>query len=356
MLIRCGTDDGTFPTNAQQHLEAVIRGAERGETMLIADILVTFVKPTIDRRFEIFGAPGAEIKKRLFLRLFSAASLPIEGLGTAAAAEKISNMCTYCTVSDAMTTAESKAVIDPITQSHVVAWEEISVQTMIPTTGAKLVFMNIYRDAAMTKHLETWELTIFACQVVHASSIMFGRTTSIALPVTSEKVYVNDPCITAVVPSSGPNEPTKLRYKPREVGTSQTLLHVQREGKHLDKVLLVTQVSYPTPTYQYAIELSAAEAQVPLQRRFLFVNRETSQQVLTVSTNYRHQVRVSPRVFALGPGDSQHLSLEVVGLSLIDGGLTEGQWPIWIFINDEDDGTVESYLLNVVVRLHRPFY
>lgn len=359
LLIRCGTDDASLPTSSSsmQYLEAVIRGADRGETMMIADLHVTFVKPTIDRRFEIFGAPGAEVKKRLFLRLFSAGSLPVEGLGTAAAAEKISNMCTYCTVSDATTTAESKAVIDPITQTHVVAWEEITVQTMIPTNGAKLVFMNIYRDAAMTKHFETWELTVFPCQVVHASSIMFGRTTSIALPVvTSERVYVNDPCVVAVVPPAGAHEATKLRFKPREVGVSQTLLHVQREGKHLDKVLLVTQVAYPTPTYQYAIELSAAEAQVPLQRRFLFVNRESTQRVLTVTTNYRHQVRVSPRVFALGPGDSQHLSLEVVGLSLVDGGLTEGQWPIWIFINDEEDGTVESYHLNVAVRLHRPFF
>jgi hypothetical protein len=109
------------------------------------------------------------------------------------------------------------------------------------------------------------------------------------------------------------------------------------------------------PTFEQTIELSVGDAATPIFRRLHFVNPLPDQNVFHVHFNYRGNVGVSPTMFALGPRDSQHISIRIENLALVEG-QREGRWPVWIFINDKEDKTVESYLLQVVVRSHQVFH
>ncbi|RNF27721.1 putative dynein heavy chain [Trypanosoma conorhini] len=200
----------------------------------------------------------------------------------------------------------------------------------------------------MSEVIETWELCVFACQAVTSRELLLGQTTTVSLPAAGiEALYCSHPHV-KVERREGAY---LLRLRPPEVGTQQLLLHALT-NHHLAKTLLTVPTVYPTPTYTQTLEFSLADTAAPIFRRLQFVHRGAREEVFAVHHNYSYQLRVTPKQFALAPGDTQFIALQLDMLSLPEGQM-EGRWPMWIFINNADDRTVESYLLHVVLRAHR---
>ncbi|PWV16956.1 hypothetical protein C3747_20g27 [Trypanosoma cruzi] len=331
-----------------KHLRARLLTDGR-EVVRIVDVHATLGPTFVDRRFEIYGPAGTEVSKKIFSRVFSSALFPITS-DRVKLLSRMRDMCARTTITSETTTAEVNAVLDPITQSFVTAWEEVTVRTTIPRDerGQRVEYLVLYKDDAMSHVIETWELCIFACQSVTSRELLFGQTTTVALPASGiEALY----CSHSHVKVERGEGCYLLHVRPTEVGTQQVLLHALTDH-HLAKTLLTIPTVYPTPTYTQTLEFSLADTTAPIFRRLQFVHRGTKEEVFTVRHNYKYQLRVTPKQFSLAPSDTQFIKLQIDMLSLPEGQM-EGRWPMWIFINNADDKTIESYLLNVVLRAHR---
>ncbi|KEG11296.1 putative dynein heavy chain [Trypanosoma grayi] len=330
------------------HLRACVYTDGR-EVVRIVDVQATMGPPFVDRRYEIFGPAGAEVSKKVFSRLFSSSTFPITS-DRAKLLARMRDVCGRATITSESTTADVNAVLDPITQSYVTAWEEVTLHTTIPRDGAaqRVEYLTLFEDAAMSKVIETWELCIFACQAVTSRELRLGQTTTVALPAAGvEALY----CSGAHVKVERRENSYLLHLRPQEVGTQQLLLHALT-NQQLAKTLLTVPTVYPAPTYTQMLELSLADTTAPIFRRLQFVHNGTMDEVFTVHHNYKYQLQVTPKQFALAPNDSQFITMQIDMLSLPEGQM-EGRWPMWIFVNNASDKTVVSYLIQVVLRAHR---
>lgn len=335
------------PVAQPVHLGASIV-TDRGETVRVIDIRVTPSTPTVDRRYEVFGAAGDVVTKKFFSRVLSSNSFPLS-LDTAALEKRIATLCCFCSTSDPLSVANTTAVVDPLTHRFCTAWEELTVQTTIPSTGSKTVLVHLFFDEDCVAPYETWELVVYSCMVTQSHNIFFGQTSTISVPFPCDRLYSRDAIADVVPAAAGSSTTNAIRIKPRGPGTVSILLHALR-GADLDKIICIIPVSVPAPTFEQTIDVSATELSTPLFRRLSFTNHEAKQKVFRVNFNYRHNVAVNPEVFALGSGETQHLNLKFERLCVPEG-LTEGRYPVWLFINDEQDRTVESYFLQVVARV-----
>ena len=335
------------PVSQPMHLGASIV-TERGEAVKIVDVRVTPSTPTVDRRYEVFGAAGETVTKKFFSRVLSSNSFPLS-LDAAALEKRIASLCCFCSTSDISTVASTTAVVDPLTNRFATAWEEVVVKTTIPSTGSKLVLVHLFEDEDCISPVETWELVVYSCLVTQSHNIFFGQTSTITVPFACDRLYSSDPIAEVIAAPSATGGNNTLRVKPRGPGTVTVLLHALR-GADLDKIVCHIPVSVPTPTFEQTIEISSADLATPVFRRLTFTNHASSQKVFRVSYNYRHNLSVNPEVFALGPNDHQHLGLKLERICVPEGA-AEGRYPIWLFINDEQDKTVESYFLQVVARV-----
>lgn len=334
-----------------QLLRARLLTEGRGVVRII-DVHATVGPPLVDRRFEIFGPAETKVSRKIFSRTFSSSMFPITSDQVKLLA-RMRDMCACITITSETTTAEANAVLDPITQTHVTAWEEITVHTTIPPDDKRqrVEYLTLYKDAAMSEVIETWELCIFACQAITSRELFFGQTTTVSLPATGvEALY----CSHAHVKVERRDNSYLLHVRSPEVGTQQMLLHALMNN-HLAKTLLTLPTVYPTPTYTQTIEISLADTTAPVFRRLQFVHRGSVDEMFTVHHNYKQQLCVAPKQFALAPGEAQFITLQMDMLTLPEGHM-EGRWPMWIFINNAKDKTVESYLLHVVLRAHRVVY
>lgn len=322
--------------------------SEKRELVCCIRVSAVVAPPVVDRRYELFGAAGTTISKRLLLRAFSPASFP-DTANSAALLQRMRDLCAFVATSSESTSVSTNAVLDPITQTHLVAWEEATVTTTIPNDlgRQRIEYVTLFHDAAMSRVYETWELCIFACESAMTRDVYWGQTTALGLPAEgTEELYCSDASVR--VERRGPSY--VLRLHPREVGTQQMLLHTLQDN-NLRKTLITVPTVYPTPSYTQVIELSTEEARGPVLRRLTFVHRGDAEEVFQVHHNYKLNLRVSPAKFALAPGDSQFVGLQFDMLALPPGQL-EGRWPMWIFINNAEDKTVESYHLEIVLRAH----
>ncbi|CCW64335.1 unnamed protein product [Phytomonas sp. EM1] len=321
---------------------------EKRELVRWIDIYATLVAPIVNRRYEIFGPIGCETTKRLFSRVFASSALPILSSQNELL-QRMEQMCGFAITSEEITQAKTNAVIDPITQSYITAWEEVSVTTTIPKepNQQRIEYITLFYDAAMTRVYETWELCVFPCQSLISREVHWGQTVVLGFPAKGIKaMYCNE--TNAKVEHVGSS--FVLRLTPREIGNQQLLLHMLEENT-LKKILLTVPVVHPTPTFTQVIELSQDDVRAPIFRRMKFTHHGDTDEVFHVHHNYKYQLQINPSSFGLAPGDSQYISLQLDMLSLPPGQL-EGRWPMWIFINDSRNKTVESYYLQVVLRAH----
>nr|CCC89692.1 unnamed protein product [Trypanosoma congolense IL3000] len=178
---------------------------------------------------------------------------------------------------------------------------------------------------------------------------MFGQTTAVVLPSEGvEAIYSSDP-LTRI---ERRGDSYLLHLRPQEVGTKHLLLHSLTKN-HLAKTLVTAPTVYPAPTYTQTIELSMGDLNAPILRRLQFVNVGTAEDMFTIHHNYKYQLRVTPKRFVLAPQETQVITIRIGMLKLPEYQM-EGRWPMWIFINNSVDKTVESYLLHVVLYSHRP--
>ncbi|AAZ10242.1 hypothetical protein, conserved [Trypanosoma brucei brucei TREU927] len=316
------------------------------EAVRIIDVHANVGPPCVDRRYEVYGPSGSRVTKKIFSRFFSSSAFSVSSerdklLST------MRDACLHVSIASDETTVEPNVVLDPITQSSVTVWEEVTIHTTIPRdcNEQRVEYLTLFEDEKLSKALETWELSIFASQTVTTRELMFGQTTAVALPSEGvEAIYCSDPRM-RVEQREGLY---MMHLRPHEVGTQHLLLH-SLTSNHLAKTLVTVPTVYPTPTYTQTIELSVEEANAPILRRLHFVNVCLSEDIFTVHHNYKYQLHVQPKTFVLAPQDTQVITLHMSMLRLPEGQL-EGRWPMWIFINNSADKTVESYLLHVVLR------
>ncbi|KAG5477075.1 hypothetical protein LSCM1_05416 [Leishmania martiniquensis] len=335
------------PQQEQQNITARVY-SEKRELASCIRVRATVHPPLVDRRYEIFGAPGTEVVKRILSRAFSPANFPITS-DSAALLKRMRELCAFVATSSEKTSVSTNAVLDPITQTYITAWEEATVTTEIPRDAdrQRIEYVTLFYDAAMSRVYETWEICVFACDSFLTRDIFWGQTTALGLPAEgTSNLYCSD--TTVLVERRGASY--VLRLHPRDVGTQRLLLHTLQNDA-LKKTLLSVQTVHPTPTYSQVIELSLADVQAPVLRRLTFVHRGDHEESFQVNHNYKFNLRVSPSKFTLAPSDTQFISLQFDLLTLPPGQL-EGRWPMWIFINNAEDKTVESYHLQVVLRAH----
>ncbi|KAG5477339.1 hypothetical protein LSCM4_04558 [Leishmania orientalis] len=335
------------PQQEQQNITARVY-SEKRELVSCIRVHATVCPPLADRRYEIFGAPGTEVTKRILSRTFSSANFPITS-DSAALLKRMRELCAFVATSSEKTSVSTNAVLDPITQTYITAWEEATVTTEIPKDKdrQRIEYVTFFYDAAMSRVYETWEICVFACDSFMTRDIYWGQTTALGLPAEgTTNLYCSD----TTVPVERRGASYVLRLHPRDVGTQKILLHTLQNDA-LKKTVLTVQTVHPTPTYSQVIELSLADVQAPVLRRLTFVHRGDQEESFQVHHNYKFNLRVSPSKFTLAPSDTQFISLQLDLLTLPPGQL-EGRWPIWIFINNAEDKTVESYHLQVVLRAH----
>lgn len=346
LVVRCSPSKGeAYP--ATRHMSAKIV-SERREVVRCIELHVTMGRPCVDRRYEIYGPAGAEVTKRLLSRTFASSSFPITS-NQSELLQRMSDLCGFAETSSERTKAETSAVVDPITQSYVTAWEEVAITTTVPKElgRQRLEYLTLFYDADRSRVYETWELCVFACECLTTREIPWGQTTALGFPSEgTTDMY----CSQADMAVERVGTSYVVKITPRQTGTQRMMLHTL-QGDILKKTLITVPVGYPTPSFTQVIELSMADVQGPVFRRLLFVNRNDFEDIFHIHHNYKFQLQVSPKTFALAPQDSQYISLQFNMLVLPPGQL-EGRWPMWIFINNSQNKTVESYYLQVVLRVH----
>lgn len=331
--------------------------APQRQLIRVIEIRATILPPQVDRRLEIFGPAGVSVTKNFFSREYSSSLVPDALKKTSSPdhdADAISRLYRLCAAvtcsSPETTTAKTVAMLDPITQYYVTAWEEVVLTTTIPSTQGeqRIEYLTLYQDASCTQTLEVWELCVFPCFVITTREIPWGQTTTIALPADqSEDLY----CSSSHVKVERHANSYLLHISPTAVGNDRMVLHTLQQDA-LVKTLLTVPVVYPTPTATQVIELSMEDLQHgPVQRRLTFFNRGEKEDFFTIRQNYTYQLYITPSRFLLAPGDAQPIHLRIGPLALPDG-QSEGRWPMWMFINNSSDKTIESYYLQVVLRLH----
>uniref|UniRef100_A0A0A9Y4Q2 Leucine zipper protein 1 n=1 Tax=Lygus hesperus TaxID=30085 RepID=A0A0A9Y4Q2_LYGHE len=93
----------------------------RKETVRAIVISSTIGPALIDRRYEIYGAAGSTVTKRVLSRVFSASVFPCRS-GQDELLHKLHALCAFVQVSHAeFTSASSHAMLDPLTQDAVTA-------------------------------------------------------------------------------------------------------------------------------------------------------------------------------------------------------------------------------------------
>ncbi|KAG5502936.1 hypothetical protein JKF63_04709 [Porcisia hertigi] len=341
-----GTGGAHHPQDAQNITARVY--SEKREMVCCIRVRATVEPPLVNRRYEVFGAPGTEVSKRILSRTFSSASFPVTS-SSDALLQRMRELCAFVSTSSAKTSVTTNAVLDPITHTYITAWEEATVTTEIPKEmdRQRIEYVTLFYDAAMSRVYETWELCVFACECFTTRDIFWGQTTALGLPAgETDAMYCSDTTVT--VDRRGGSY--LLRLHPRDVGTQRMFLHTLH-GDVLKKTLLTVPTVHPTPTYSQVIELSLADVKGPVLRRLTFVNRGDQEEVFQVHHNYKFNLHVTPSKFALAPSDTQFVSLQFDLLTLPPGQL-EGRWPVWVFFNNDQDKTVESYHLQLVLRAH----
>ena len=313
--------------------------SDKLDTMKVIDIHATQTKPIVDRRYEIFAAAGSTVNRQLFSRFFPPLNCDQTG--------KLGALCSYCRISDDCSVATSEAVVQEINLSQWEAWEQLSFTTVAPTlVPSKQVLLYLYEDPDCASLWETWEITITACTVFEAKSIPFGQTSSLTLPIVCDSIFSSEANL-FVVPQTNC---VAAKLSPRTVGASTYVLHAHRNNT-FQKVLVTVPCCWPVPTYEQTIEVSLQEAAATLYRRLTFTNKEPEIKAFRVFSNYGATVQVAPRDFVLAASDSQIISISVDGL-----GGAEQLVPLWIFVNDVNDKSIETFLINIAVRHHLPLY
>eukprot|EP00796_Vickermania_ingenoplastis_P009266 gene9266-6515_t len=316
----------------------------------VIEIVAAILPPLVDRRYEMYGPAGSSVTKSFYSRQYSSASLPTQTTQEDLV-KRLHQLCATLTTSSPETTvAKTTALLDPVTQHYVTAWEEVELTTTIPEAQGqqRVEYITLYRDADKTQVIEVWEFSVFPCFAVTTREVFWGQTTAISVPGDgAEDLY----CSSDRVKVEPAHNAFLLLLRPTGVGVDKMLLHTLQNDT-LVKTLLSVPVIYPTPTATQVIELSVADVQRgPVLRRLTFTHRGEREEHFAIQHNYKYQLQVSPSRFYLAPGDTQHIHLRMEMLALPPGQL-EGRWPMWIFINDGQDKTVESYYLQVVLRTH----
>nr|CCC89693.1 unnamed protein product [Trypanosoma congolense IL3000] len=127
------------------------------EAVRIIEVNATVGPALVDRRYEIFGASGSKVVKKIFSRTFSSTRFPVS-MDRENLLMTMRDACVCVGIASDQTKAESHIVLDPITQSFVTAWEEITISTTIPQhcNEQRVEYLTLFEDAKRCKVLEVW--------------------------------------------------------------------------------------------------------------------------------------------------------------------------------------------------------
>lgn len=315
--------------------QAIIR-TTRMETAKVISINVRIVEPVIHRRYELCAAPGQTATKRIHLRAFPPAPR----------VEMLASMCHYCVVSSDALTASTGATVESLSASTVAAWEEVTIAAKVGKEPSR-AYIILYRDAESTDPYETWEIVTTPCQQYTTTAVPYGQTSVVAIPVPASRVYSADPAVEAI----GRQDCTSLRVTPRSAGQMSFLLHSLQGDGTFKKVMCTVPCVLPTPTYEDYIDVPLQQAGTPIFRRLQFVNKEPVHKMFKLVTTYQGHLHVTPEQFTLTPTESKQISIRIDNLEAIGG---EGRLPMWIFVNDAENRTIDSYLITVSLRSFVP--
>lgn len=320
---------------ADFNTQVVIR-TSRMEVAKVISVNVKVVEPLVHRRYEVFAPPGQTATKRIHLRAFPPAP----------AVNALPSMCHYCVVSTEAIEASTGAIVESLSATTVAAWEEVTISAKVGHQPVR-AYLVLYQDAEHTAPYETWEISVSPCHAFRTAVVPFGQTSMVTIPFPSSRVYSADPAVEPI----GRQDCTSLRVTPRAPGQMTFLLHSRMGDGSFLKVMCSVPCVLPTPTYEDYIDVALPQAGTPIFRRLQFTNREPVHKMFKVITTYPGHLHVAPEQFTLTPSESKQISIRIDNLASVGG---EGRLPMWIFINDAENQTIDSYLITVSLRSFIP--
>lgn len=322
---------------------------EKGELIKVITVRPTLAKPVINRRQTIVGEPGSEQVRSFFVRNFTTDILGTDAMPLAELKTVMSNLCTYPKANAATVQAHCRPNADPFAKGCVCAWETAEITARVPTSGTDTVLLHLFLTEGCEAHYETWELTIGPCTTLEAPDVYYGETSKRILPIVCESVFAfSGACRAETITDASGASMVRLTIKPLETGRQHVLIHAFNAGV-MSRYSCTFVAAFPQPTHVCNVELGPDDCLGETYRRFDVNNRTDSVHTFSLRNNYEHVARLSDRVVEnLAPGDRKYVRLILRGLRPgVNGPM---KYPIFIFVNDEEDKTVESLFFDVTVN------
>jgi hypothetical protein len=320
---------------------------EKGELVRIVRAVLTLTKPIITRRHIVAGDAGGIVTRTFYLRSFSPGQIGVERGNIDALLGATEAIALWPTTNHRGLTAACCVNMDPFARGYATLWETVSIEARIPQgLDDDTVLVHFYDSQHRERHVETWELRLVTCPTIAVPDVFFGQSTIQSVAIACDFCFAFGGGSTSAVPQKAVGDPSaacvNLTVRPVEIGKQSVLVHAFISGT-LKRFLITYMAVYPPPTYSVDVNLTARDAAFPVVRRLAVTNSTDRAIKFTLSTNYRHLTALSQTHVQLNQGDRAYVALTVRGM--VPGNL----YPIFVFVNDEQDKTVESFLVRVNV-------
>jgi hypothetical protein len=318
---------------------------DRGELVMIIHVSLTLTGPIISRRHTVFGDGGSVQTRTLYFRAFSGATLGVERTTVDELLEATVKVASWPHTTSTGLRAESMVNVDPIARGYATVWETVTLECRIPSAeDGEEALVHFYATSAAEKHIETWAVKLVPCMTMSCDAVHIGQTTAKIIPVESDRCYAFSGTAVATPQVVDGAPCTRVALKPVVDGKQSVLLHA-KSGSKLQRVVLNFVATLPEPTHHVALKVRAEEAAIPIHRRIPVDNSATRPMTFRLSTTYREHAVLSHTVIAnMQPGERKYVTLSLRGLG------AGARYPIFVFINDDADKTLESHLVDVAVE------
>jgi len=348
-----------------------IRTVDKGELLKQMVLRPVLVGPLIHRRVDLCGSSNQKTTQSFFVRNFASLDFEdVQEMDLKNLRAMVSNMCLWPRSSEPRVLQAAMAPkFDRFATTAVSTWEMVEITATVPSPEVcegdgdekfKVVLLHFFKDEAQQQLYETWAVRLIATTQIDAHEISYGQTSRLTLPVSADAVF----CFSASVRASTAQAPSDtsgvrsatLLVRPVDEGTHSVRLHAFKDGR-LTRYECKFDVVMPRPTHTVNLPpMSLEDCLLPKTKRLRVRNDSDREKTFRIEHNYKSVCAVSPSVVVLGPDEKTEVSLTLHGLS---GGGVDGRkpqkYPIRIFINDDEDVTVDFYLLMVFVA-DRPLH
>ena len=212
----------------------------------------------------------------------------------------------------------------------------------------------LYADSSCCALLERWRVVVHSLRR-HDLSGTVGQTarSSVALRGGAAdrrvRCYTSSPATIRVSPETfvlkaGALAELRLEYAPRAAGRADDTLHVVCEHSHevVCAVALVCRAANPPVSKSFELSLPAGRA---TEKKIAYTNPFAEERTFQVRTSHPLLLEVRPEAMRLAAGERRYFGLAF----LPHEAARDAKETVMVFINDEQDRTVEALALHLTM-------